>query len=186
MARLAQSAERKALSLVVVGSCPTVGVLFSLGLACGDLRKSWAAGMEYPRWTCRPLGPARLGSGLLGFLFRRPMVLASHGGGREARQEKATEHLVARQCGLTLAGLESAVLGSEGQSPARDGSDGWHGKVKPIFLRTSASVATNIALLCGTNRSYGVTASTLDSESSDRGSNPRRTFQWQGGTCLVL
>ena len=26
------------------------------------------------------------------------------------------------------------------------------------------------------SRSYGVTASTLDSESSDRGSNPRRTF----------
>ena len=125
------------------------------------------------------LGPSR-------FPFSSPMVLASQGGGHEARQEKATEHLVARQCGLTLAGLESAVLGSEGQSPARDGSDGWHGKVKLIFLRTSASVATNIALLCETNRSYGVTASTLDSESSDRASNPRRTFQWQGGTCLVL
>ena len=29
-ARLAQSAERKALNLVVVGSSPTVGVLFSI------------------------------------------------------------------------------------------------------------------------------------------------------------
>ena len=31
MARLAQSAERKALNLVVVGSSPTVGVLFCMG-----------------------------------------------------------------------------------------------------------------------------------------------------------
>ena len=31
-ARLAQSAERKALNLVVVGSSPTVGVLFLVGL----------------------------------------------------------------------------------------------------------------------------------------------------------
>ena len=30
MARLAQSAERKALNLVVVGSSPTVGVLFTV------------------------------------------------------------------------------------------------------------------------------------------------------------
>jgi hypothetical protein len=29
------------------------------------------------------------------------------------------------------------------------------------------------------SRSYGVTVSTLDSESSDRGSNPRRTFAWE-------
>ena len=41
MARLAQSAERKALNLVVVGSSPTVGVCFILHHRCR--RKVWAA-----------------------------------------------------------------------------------------------------------------------------------------------
>ena len=34
----------------------------------------------------------------------------------------------------------------------------------------------NASCFLAISRSYGVTASTLDSESSDRGSNPRRTF----------
>ena len=38
-ARLAQSAERKALNLVVVGSSPTVGVLFS-GLSLGTSKSA--------------------------------------------------------------------------------------------------------------------------------------------------
>ena len=33
---------------------------------------------------------------------------------------------------------------------------------------------------CESQWSYGVTVSTLDSESSDRGSNPRRTFHAHG------
>ena len=36
-----------------------------------------------------------------------------------------------------------------------------------------------------TSRSYGVTVSTLDSESSDRGSNPRRTFAWSMKLILI-
>ena len=41
-ARLAQSAERKALNLVVVGSSPTVGVPFVVSrLACGRHRCPW-------------------------------------------------------------------------------------------------------------------------------------------------
>ena len=38
----------------------------------------------------------------------------------------------------------------------------------------------------GKQRSYGVTASTLDSESSDRGSNPRGTFSNPRGPCAQV
>ena len=41
------------------------------------------------------------------------------------------------------------------------------------------TAAHRFPLSVGASRSYGVTASTLDSESSDRGSNPRRTLYWR-------